>query len=126
MKKSITLKTAPTSEQSKSENKKKPTTEVKTLAVPKTKSVKKAANSALSIDKACEAALAKLKEMKIDETLQSEINWCLGSYSNDGNPSGLYIMAKRALAIFTVELANGTKGVKSKLISDLEKSIGAN
>jgi hypothetical protein len=79
-----------------------------------------------SIENACEAALDKLKELNIDAGLQSEIQWCIGSYRHDGNPAGLYVMAKRALAAFTVEKANKTKGITAKLISDLEKAIGSN
>jgi hypothetical protein len=88
----------------------------------KTKATKKES----SIENACEAALDKLKELNIDAGLQSEIQWCIGSYRHDGNPAGLYIMAKRALAAFTVEKANKTKGITAKLISDLEKAIGSN
>ena len=37
------------------------------------------------IFKACELALAKLTELDLDQQLQSEINWCLASFQNDGN-----------------------------------------
>jgi hypothetical protein len=87
---------------------------------------KSTAAKVISIEKACTAALAKLKELNIDESLQSEIQWCLGSYQSDKNPIGLYQMAKRAIAVFTVELANKTKGVTAKLVTDLEKAIGGN
>lgn len=99
-------------------------------AIPATKSAKpkttKATKSGMSIDQVCELALSKLKELNIDEGLQSEIQWCLGSFAHDGNPAGLYIMAKRAVAAFTVEKANKTKGITVKLISDIEKAIGTN
>jgi hypothetical protein len=89
----------------------------------------KAAKSATTespIEKACLLALDKLKELNLDAGLQSEIQWCLGSYQHDGNPAGLYNMAKRAVAVFTVEKAAKTKGVTIKLISDIEKAIGSN
>lgn len=98
------------------------TTTPKVEKVAKTKAVKKEA----SIETACESALDKLKELNIDAGLQSEIQWCLGSYRHDGNPAGLYVMAKRALAVFTVEKANKTKGITAKLIADLEAAIGSN
>jgi hypothetical protein len=82
--------------------------------------------SGVAIDKVCELALKKLRELNIDQGLQSEIEWCLGSYQNDKNPSGLYLMAKRALAVFSVELASKSKGVTAKLVADLEKAIGNN
>jgi hypothetical protein len=105
---------------------KKTSTTKKAEKEPKSKAPKKVASKTNSIEKACEVALSKLKELNIDEGLQSEIQWCLGSYANDKNPSGLYVMAKRALAVFTVELAGKSKGVTSKLVSDLEKAIGNN
>ena len=112
----------------KTTSSKKATTDSRTpQTIKATKSgTSKSANAAASIEKACELALTKLKELNIDGGLQSEIQWCLGSYRHDGNPAGLYIMAKRALAAFTVEKANKTKGVTAKLISDIEKAIGAN
>ena len=105
---------------------KKTSTSKKAEKQPKAKAPKKVATKSTSIEKACEVALSKLKALNIDEGLQSEIQWCLGSYANDKNPAGLYIMAKRALAVFTVELASKSKGVTAKLISDLEKAIGDN
>jgi hypothetical protein len=94
--------------------------------VAKPKAPKKETIKANPIEKACEVALSKLKELNIDERLQSEIQWCLGSYQNDKNPEGLYQMAKRALAIFSVELAAKTPGVTAKLVADMEKAIGGN
>ena len=98
--------------------------ETKVTKLSKPKAVKQP--SVLTIDKACESALKKLKQLNIDESFQAEIQWCLGSYSNDGNASGLYLMAKRAQVIFTNELANKTKGVTIKLVSDLEQAIADN
>ena len=102
--------------------KKQATPAVKVAKVAKPKAAKKE----ITIEQVCETALTKLKELNIDEGLQSEIQWCLGSYGYDKNPAGLYQMAKRALAIFTVEKANKTKGITAKIISDLEKAIGTN
>lgn len=86
----------------------------------------KAAKTETSIEQACELAFNTLHELNLDAALQSEIQWCLGSYRHDGNPAGLYIMAKRAVAAFTVEKANKTKGITAKLITDIEKAIGSN
>lgn len=102
-----------------------PSTEKKVKAT-KTKAVKAKPEEGILIEKACILALGKLKALNIDERLQSEIQWCLGSYQSDNNPTGLYQMAERALGIFTVELANKTKGVTPKLIADLEKAVGVN
>lgn len=75
------------------------------------------------IEKACIESLNKLQELELDYQLQSEINWCLGSFKNDGNPVGLYMMADRALAIFKTELEAKRKGVTAKLIKDIEKAL---
>jgi hypothetical protein len=105
---------------------KKTSTPKKVTKEPKAKAPKKVTTQSVSIEKACEVALSKLKALNIDEGLQSEIQWCLGSYQHDKNPAGLYVMAKRALAIFSVELASKSKGVTSKMVTDLEKAIGDN
>ena len=86
---------------------------------------KKAASPANLIVKACEASIAKLNELDIEHPLQSEINWCLGSFQNDQNPIGLYQMAERSLIVFKAELAKKTKGVTAKLIGDIEKALKA-
>lgn len=75
------------------------------------------------IEAVCVASLSKLQELDLDYQLQSEINWCLGSFRNDGNPVGLYLMAERALAIFKAELAAKRKGVTAGLIKDIEKAV---
>lgn len=71
----------------------------------------------------CEVGLAKLNELNIELSLQSEINWCLGSFHNDHNPIGLYQMADRSLTIFKEELAKKTKGVTAKFVTDMEKAL---
>ena len=77
-----------------------------------------------SIEKVSEEALAKLQELGIEEQLQRDLQWCLGSYRADGNPVGLYGNAKKALTVFQYEKEKKTKGVTTKLINDLEKAVG--
>ena len=74
-----------------------------------------------SIVTTSETILKKLKDLGIDNQLQADIEWCLGSYKADNNPAGLYEMAKRALVVFKDN--KSTKGVTAKLISDLEKVV---
>lgn len=73
------------------------------------------------IVKTTEAALKKLKDLGIDNQLQADLEWCIGSYKADKNPIGLYEMARRALVVFKEN--KNTKGVTTKLISDLEKVV---
>ena len=74
-----------------------------------------------SIVTTSETILKKLKDLGIDNQLQADLEWCLGSYKADNNPVGLYEMAKRALVVFKDN--KSTKGVTAKLISDLEKAV---
>jgi len=71
------------------------------------------------IVKTSEAALKKLKDLGIDQQLQADLEWCLGSYKADKNPVGLYEVARRTLSAFKEN--KNAKGVTAKLISDLEK-----
>lgn len=102
----------------------------KVAASTEEKPVKKAAakkttqSPSQSIEAASETSLKKLRELDIDHQLQSEIEWCLASYRNDGNPVGLYYMVERAIHTFKSELGAKKKGVTAKLISDLEKAHG--
>ncbi|MBL0743804.1 hypothetical protein [Chryseolinea lacunae] len=94
----------------------------KTSAAAKPKAAPKAA-ATVAIDKVCEDALKTLKALGIESQLQSDLEWCLGSYSADKNPTGLYEMADRALVVFNAEKAKKTKGVTAKLTGDLEKAL---
>jgi hypothetical protein len=92
-------------------------------AAKKTSKTSSAVSGSQKIEKVCEDALNKLKELGIDQQLQNDIEWCLGSFKSDSNPVGLYAMADRALTIFRDEKAKKTKGITAKIITDLEKVI---
>jgi hypothetical protein len=101
----------------------KATSKAPAKTVKKTVSKKAALSPNEQIVKACELALAKLAELDLDHQLQSEINWCLVSFQNDGNPIGLYQMADRAVFLFKDELSRKRKGVTAKLVADIEKAL---
>lgn len=109
MAKKITSKAAPAPAKKASAPKKK---------APAAKSKPKAA-----IEQVCVAALTKLRELNLDLELQGEMEWCLGSYANDGNPVGLYVMAERALHEFSNITESQPKAVPAKLIADLKKAV---
>lgn len=94
-----------------------------TLKTPVKKSSAKPKTSGVSIEKVAESILSSLKAIGLDLQLQSELEWCLGSFRHDGNPIGLYQMAKRALPILKEEQAKKTKGITAKLIGDIEKAL---
>jgi hypothetical protein len=79
--------------------------------------------SSTNIAAVCTTALKKLRELNLDVQLQRELEWCLGSYANDGNPVGLFSMAERALQEFKNLSATQPKAVPAKLIADLEKAV---
>ena len=79
--------------------------------------------TAPSIEKVSEEALKKLQTLGIEQNLQNDIEWCLGSYRADGNPVGLYTMLERAVHVFKAEQEKKTKGVTAKLVGDLQKAL---
>jgi hypothetical protein len=83
----------------------------------------KASTTGSDIEKVSKEALEKLRELNIDQQLQNDLEWCLGSYKSDNNPVGLYSMIERAVIIFKEEKAKKTKGITAKLVADLEKAI---
>ncbi len=90
---------------------------------PESKAKPKAKAAAMSLEEASEEALKKLQALGIEPELQSELQWCLGSYRFDRNPSGLYETAGRAVAVLNEEKSKKTKGVTAKFVSDLEKAV---
>lgn len=94
-----------------------------TKAPAKTVKPVKAKVAGPSIEKASEDALDKLKSLGIEPQLQADIEWCLGSYKADSNPSGLYEMTARAISVFEAEKEKKTKGITAKLITDLQKAL---
>ena len=94
-----------------------------------TKSVKTPARktkpTVAPIAKVTQTILEKMNALNIETQLQSDIAWCLGSYSHDNNPVGLYEMAAKALIVLKAEHAKKTKGITARLISDIEKALTA-
>lgn len=95
----------------------------KKALAPKSKPESK--KTGLSIESACEKALAKLRDLEIEHALQADLQWCLGSYRADGNPVGLYQMLDRAVAVLEREKIAKTKGVTAKMVNDLAKVLKA-
>lgn len=81
--------------------------------------------SAEKMEKVLIEAKDKLTQLGIEEQLVSEIEWCLGSYAHDQNPSGLFVKgveAKEALEKFKKD---NPRKVSKKLIEDLSKAVSA-
>ncbi|MFM7854335.1 MAG: hypothetical protein ACKO96_21030, partial [Flammeovirgaceae bacterium] len=77
----------------------------------------------VNIEKVCKGILEKLKANNLAPELQSEIEWCLGSYSYDKNPLGLYQTAAKSVKVFLEAKNNKVKGITAKVIADIEKAI---
>ena len=90
---------------------------------PRKAAAKTAKSKTLSIDAASEEALSRLQSLGIEQPLQNDLRWCLGSYRADGNPAGLYIMVERAVDVLRSEQAKKTKGITAKLVNDLQKAL---
>ena len=67
--------------------------------------------------------LKKLQTLNIQQQLQADLEWCLGSYTHDKNPVGLVDAVSRSLSALKTEQAKKTKGVTAKFIGDLEKIL---
>ena len=100
----------------------KATAKSATSTAPK-KASSAAKGTGASVEKATKDALTVLKSLDIDHQLQADIEWCLGSYNTDGNPSGLYEMVEKSIRVLSVEKEKKSKGVTAKLIADLEKAL---
>jgi hypothetical protein len=103
---------------------------VKAASAPKPKvpakaKAKPAKSPSQIIESANEVILRKLRVLNIAHGLQGEIEWCLASYRNDGNPIGLYQMARRALGVFQELSAIDASAVEAPLIAEIEAAIKA-
>ena len=97
-----------------------------TTKAPKAPRTPRPKASTNNIEQISTEALEKLKELGLDEQLQRDLQWCLGSYRADQNPIGLYGTARKALVVFQNEKEKKTKGVTARLIQDLEKIVQEN
>jgi hypothetical protein len=96
-------------------------TPAKKVAAKKPESASKA--NSVSLDNTGEGVLKKLKDLGLDTQLQADLEWCLGSYRADQNPSGLYDMLERSLGVLNTAKENKTKGITAKLTGDIEKVL---
>jgi hypothetical protein len=97
----------------------------KTSSESKTKTTekKKPSVSASSIEKVSKEVLKQLETLEIEQGLRNDIEWCLGSFHHDQNPTGLIENGIRALEVLKAEKIKNAKSVPAKLITDLEKAI---
>ena len=99
----------------------------KTAAAPKDRKAApaktKKASASNDIAKTGEEVLKKLQSLRMNEQLQADIEWCLGSYRHDNNPVGLRETIRHAHTLLQEALAKKTKGLTAKFVSDVEKVL---
>ncbi len=88
----------------------------KTVAKPKAKTT-------TNIEKVSEEILTKLKSLDLDQQLQADLEWCLGSYRYDQNATGLIEAIGKAHEVLKQAHVKKTKGITSTLLSTIEKVL---
>ncbi|MBM3437326.1 MAG: hypothetical protein FJY07_14065 [Bacteroidetes bacterium] len=78
-----------------------------------------------NLKKSCQDALLALQKLNKEEykDILSKLEWCLGSYEHDHNPSGLFEYGIKSLDVLKNAKAKQPKQVTKKVIENLEKSI---
>lgn len=95
-------------------------------AAPKRAASKvKKASAIPSIGKTAEDVLKKLKALDLEPSLQADLQWCIGSYRYDNNPSGLYTMIGKALPLLKVASSKDTKAVSAAFLKNVEKVMNS-
>ena len=77
-------------------------------------------------EKACVDAKTKLEKLGIEENIQAELAWVVGSYNYDKNPVGLYEIGNKALVALKAYKDEKPRLVSKKFIADLEKALTEN
>ena len=74
---------------------------------------------------ACEAANRVFDKLNVEEyaDLQSKLEYCLGSYDYDKNPSGLMEYGKVALDELKAFKVKNPRKVNKKILVELEKNL---
>lgn len=96
----------------------------KGVTAPEKKSTAKPkAKASVNIEKISEDILTKLKAIQAEEKLQADLEWCLGSYRYDQNPSGLIEVIGKAHTVLKEAHAKKTKGITVTLLNSIEKVL---
>lgn len=103
-------------------------TTAKTATAPvkttlKASAAKPKAKTTTDIEKVSEEILTKLKSLDLEQQLQADLEWCLGSYRYDQNATGLIETIGKAHEVLKQAHAKKTKGITSTLLSTIEKVV---
>lgn len=98
----------------------------KTVSAPekeKKSAAKPKAKTSASIEKVSEEILEKLKALNVEQQLQADLEWCLGSYRYDQNAAGLIDVIGKAHDVLKQAHAKKTKGITITLLNNIEKVL---
>lgn len=99
-------------------------TSAKTVTAPvKKTAAKPKAKTPLNIETVAEDILAKLKSLDLEQQLQADLNWCLGSYRYDHNATGLVEVMGMAHDVLKQALAQKTKGITTAFLNNIQKVL---
>jgi hypothetical protein len=103
----------------------KPAAKVETKPAAKAPAKKASAKVKASpdLESVSKTVLEKLIELKLEDQLQADLEWCLGSYSHDKNPVGLIDSLKRSVEVFKAALSKKAKGVTTKFVAEIENAL---
>ena len=75
--------------------------------------------------KSCEEAVVTFKKLNNKEynSIQSNLEWCIGSFFYDKNPVGLQHYGIQSLTILKNIKAKAPRKINKKVIKNLEKAI---
>jgi len=78
-----------------------------------------------NLKKRCEEAVVAFQKLNKEEfnDIQSNLKWCLGSYSYDKNPEGLFEYGIKSLDALKKVKSKEPRKVTKKVIDGLEKAI---
>lgn len=75
------------------------------------------------IEKACINAKEKLESLGIEDQIQAELEYVIGSYGFDKNPVGLYEIGGKAYKALESFKTENPRKVSKKLLTDIEGAL---
>jgi len=75
------------------------------------------------IEKACFDAKKKLSSLGIEEKIQAELEYVIGSYNFDRNPVGLYEIGGKAFKALENFKKENPRKVSKKLLTEIEVAL---
>lgn len=77
------------------------------------------------LQQSCEAAITAFRKLRNENynELQSKLEWCVGSFSYDKNPTGLHEYGVKSLELLKKIKSKEPRKVNKKIIDSLDKAI---